>query len=169
MINRNSKLKTQNSKFLRAQAGKTNSTFGFTLIELLVVISIIAVLAGISIFGLQGARESARDGRRKADLEQIRAGLELYKADCGDYPATLPPPPNPLLGDNSPSSCLATNTYISSVPDDPNPGRDYNYARLTSRTYELCSALERVTSPSVSCGGDSTCGTPDCTYKVVNP
>ena len=59
---------------------------GFTLIELLVVLSIIGVLVGLSIFGLRSARESSRDGTRKADLELIRSGVEIYKADCDNYP-----------------------------------------------------------------------------------
>ena len=52
---------------------------GFTLIELLVTISIIGILIGLSVFGLQGARQSARDAKRKADLDmrlrQVMSGL----------------------------------------------------------------------------------------------
>jgi prepilin-type N-terminal cleavage/methylation domain-containing protein len=144
--------------------------FGFTLIELLVVIAIIGILLALSVFGLQAAKQSARDARRTSDLEQIRSGLELYKADCGDYPATLPASLSPLLGDGTPTACAAANTYISSVPGDPSSPRIYRYARLTTTTYELCAALELVTSPSVACGGVSTCGgTINCTYKVTNP
>ena len=100
------KLKTKNLKL------KT----GFTLIELLVVISIIGILMAISLFGLQGARESSRDARRKSDLEMIRSGLEIYKSDCDIYPATLG---TSLVGSGSPTSCSIANTYISSVPLDP--------------------------------------------------
>ena len=89
---------------------------GFTLIELLVVVSIIGILIALSIFGLQGARESSRDARRKADLETIRSGLEIYKADCNDYPpASKVVGGSPLVGDGSPTSCAVTNTYISFV------------------------------------------------------
>lgn len=156
----------KNSKTKKPQ----NSKFGFTLIELLVVISIIGILAGLSFFGLQGARESARDARRKSDLETIRSGLELYKADCGDYPASIPAVGSPLVGDGTPTTCSASNTYISSVPDDPTPGRDYRYARMSATTYDVCAALEQVTS-NVTCGGVSpaSCGTPNCSYKAANP
>ncbi len=142
---------------------------GFTLIELLVVISIIGILLGLSVFGLQGARTSSRDARRKADLETIRSGLEIFKADCDRYPATLPAPPNPLIGIPAYSSaCLAANTYISRVPNDPIPGT-YAYVYTpdaTGTTYTLCAALEQGTSVALSC---VTCGTKACNYLVQNP
>lgn len=122
---------------------------GFTLIELLVVISIIGILMAISLFGMQGARESSRDARRKSDLEMIRSGLEIYKSDCNIYPASLG---SSLVGSGSPTSCAVANTYISSVPKDPlDPARVYTYTRLTTSTYTLCASLEQsVTAYCVS-------------------
>src|SRR3989344_5965218 len=67
----------------------SRKTYGFTLIELLVVISIVGSIIGLSVFGLQGARQSSRHSKRKADLEQIRSGLEIYKSDCDKYPITV--------------------------------------------------------------------------------
>lgn len=142
----------------------------FTLIELLVVISIIAVLAGISIFGLGGARESARDARRKSDLELVRSGLELYKADCNNYPASIVMDGIAnLVGDGTPASCAAGNRYISGIPDDPVVGRDYRYIS-TGTTYTLCAYLENAPSPAmpgVSACGSCTAGA--CNYIVTNP
>ena len=138
---------------------------GFTLIELLVVISIIGILMAISLFGLQGARESSRDARRKSDLELIRSGLEIYKSDCNIYPASLG---SSLVGSGSPTSCAITNTYISSVPVDPlSSARSYRYARISTATYELCASLEQGGS-TVTCGGSSNCGI-TCNYKITNP
>lgn len=137
----------------------------FSLIELLVVISIIGILMALSFFGISNAREAARDSKRKADLELIRSGLEMYKSDCDDYPSTLG---TSLTGDGSPSTCLTTNIYISSTPTDPTtPSRSYRYSRPTSATYELCTSLESG-GTTVSCGGSSNCGT-TCNYKVTNP
>jgi len=59
---------------------------GFTLIELLVAMTVASVLMGLALVSYQGARKSARDGKRKADLEQIRSALEMYRADKGEYP-----------------------------------------------------------------------------------
>jgi prepilin-type N-terminal cleavage/methylation domain-containing protein len=138
----------------------------FTLIELLVVISIVGILIGLSIFGLQGARASSRDARRKADLELIRSGLQIYKADCDKYPTTLS---TSLIGDGSTTSCSSSNTYISQVPTDPtSPNADYAYSS-DGVSYSLCAALEQVSGTPVTCGGSSSCGGKTCNYKVTNP
>ena len=65
---------------------------GFTLIELLVVIAIIGVLSGIVLVSLGGARQSARDARRQADMRAINSAMELYYNDNGKYvqSATVP-------------------------------------------------------------------------------
>src|SRR3989344_604929 len=77
-----------NSDGFRVKHGMTvDFDKGFTMIELLVVIVIIAIMASIAIFGVQGARESGRDAKRKADLANIQSALELFRSDCTDYPA----------------------------------------------------------------------------------
>lgn len=139
---------------------------GFTLIELLVVISIVAILVGLSFFGLQGARESSRDAKRKADLETLRSGLEIFKSDCNKYPTANIVSLTSLTGDGSTSSCALTNTYLSSIPADPvSATRSYRYSS-DGTTYYVCAALEQGTG-SVSCGGN--CGTVACNYKITNP
>lgn len=140
---------------------------GFTLIELLVVVSIIGILLALSVFGLQGARKSSRDATRKADLELIRSGLEIYKADCNLYPDALGAS---LVGDDSSTSCAATNTYISRVPTDPlSPTSSYVYSpNLTSSAYALCTTLENEPSPAHDVTDCGSCTT-TCNYKVTNP
>ena len=147
-----------------------NLKSGFTLVELLVVISIIGILIGLSVFGLQGARESSRDAKRKADLEQIRSGLEIFKADCNKYyiGSSLP---SPLVGIPAyGSSCLASNIYISQIPSDPIPGTySYAYSSSDGTIYTLCALLENPPSP-VATGCVGSCGTGvTCNYKVTNP
>lgn len=157
---------------------KRYSKSGFTLVELLVVISIIGILIGLSIFGLQGARQASRDSKRKADLESIRSGIEIYKSDCNAYPisaggvasAVLANSGTSLIGTGTPTSCAVANTYMAGIPSDPtSPNTDYIYAS-DGVTYEICSALEQGTSlPGVSCGGIALCGNEQCSYKVTNP
>jgi prepilin-type N-terminal cleavage/methylation domain-containing protein len=52
---------------------------GFTLIELLVVIAIIAILAIVGIAVFSGQQQSARDARRRADIQAIAQALEANK------------------------------------------------------------------------------------------
>ena len=149
---------------------------GFTLIELLVVISIIGILIGLSIFGLQGARQASRDAKRKADLEEIRSGLELYKSDCNTYPAALASG-GTLIGSGTTSSCAAANTYISLIPSDPvSSTSNYAYKAtstdggLTYSTYTLCAALEQAPSPAMDVSGCGSCTiSTGCNYIVINP
>ncbi|BCX14925.1 MAG: hypothetical protein KatS3mg088_608 [Patescibacteria group bacterium] len=133
---------------------------GFTLIELLVVISIIGILISLSLFGIQNARKSSRDAKRKSDLESIRSALEMYKADNGRYPS---------ISDFNASS-LPLSSYIASNPSDPlSPSRFYTYTCSPSgncNTYALCASLEGGGAAVSGCGGNCGIG---CNYKVTNP
>jgi general secretion pathway protein G len=138
---------------------------GFSLIELLVVISIMAVLISLSAFGLQQARESARDGQRKADLETIRTGLSFYKSDCNVYPTEAAS--TTKMGTVLTASCITpTPVYIEKMPTDPVSGRNYIYVRSTSG-YRICASLETEVDADSNCSTVS-CGT-TCNYSVTNP
>jgi type II secretion system protein G len=152
--------------------GSKLSGKGFSLIELLVVISIMAVLISLSAFGLQQARENARDGQRKSDIETIRTGLSFYKSDCNAYPTTSAGGDfytkfNPSFGSN----CGGTNTYIEKTPKDPITGRNYWYYS-NGITYYICAALETETGTVASCSS-ADCITSqtgaDCNYYAANP
>ena len=146
------------------EKNRLNNQKGFTLVELLIVIAIIAILSTLFINTSTINLKRGRDGRRKSDLESIRAGIETYKSDCNSYPAALTFGGS-LVGSGNPSTCLAATTYISAVPQDPTTGRSYLYWS-NGVTYEACAALE-VGSGSVTCGGSSVCGTATCNYKVT--
>lgn len=60
---------------------------GFTLIELLVVIGIIATLTALALPNYMGARQRARDAKRKAELHELKQALRLYYNDFETYPA----------------------------------------------------------------------------------
>jgi len=143
---------------------------GFTLIELLIVIAIIGILTGISTFGLSQARQAARDGKRKNDLEYIRSGIETYRADCGTYPLNLPAANSPLTGTNPSGNCSTSNTYITSVPSDPlSPSHSYLYSSSNGgASYIICASLEGGTT-TINCSGPCGGAGVSCNYKVTNP
>lgn len=132
---------------------------GFTLIELLVTMTIVAVLAALALVSLQGSRKGARDAKRKADLEEIRAALEMYRADRGDYPAAIYPRIN------------SGSTVYMSTPTDPiviSSGNYYYERGGTSQTYNLCAVLESGGSTVTGCGTNG-CDGRACNYKVTQP
>lgn len=126
--------------------------------------------------------QRANDGKRKADLKQIQAGLEIYRADLGGYPLTL-----------GTSLTNGTTTYIASVPKDPKGG---NYYFCTTNTcdaslaacstapcpaYSIFSCLENandsdkmasaplaVVTNALACPTSSD-GVNKYYYKVLNP
>ncbi len=149
---------------------------GFTLIELMIAIGILGILVAVSAFALQGTRESARDARRKADLETMKSGLVLYRADCSAYPTTaaFPDPPGALVGTGTPTSCAVANTYIAQVPDDPTAGQNYYYTTVGAgnQRFVLCARLEQSVTGFVvhaSCGNNCGSGSLPCNYSVTSP
>lgn len=143
---------------------------GFTLIELLVVITIIGILMGILLVSYQGTRKTARDGKRKADLEQIRSALQLYHADCGQYPGNSEVSFGSPLESDCPGS---TATYMTQLPQDPlsDAGYLYRYNQEGPHSYVLCAHLEggeEDLCPGV--GSMGSCGFEiSCNYKTCQP
>lgn len=150
----------------RSEESLPASRQGFTLIELLIVIAIIAILSALFVNYSSINIKRGRDAKRKADLESIRSGIEIYRADCNSYPSTLPL--SGALNGNGVGACLSTNTYISNIPTDPTADQAYVYSS-DGTTYEICASLEANPPPDVACGGSSACGTGICNYKVISP
>jgi len=115
--------------------------FGFTFIEILVVVTIIGVLVMIGSVSYSSANKKSRDGKRKADMEQIRVALEMYRADVGTYPATAGLDVTSCTG----SLTYSGNTYLDPIPCDPlnNATYYYSYACVNPfTTYTISATLE---------------------------
>src|SRR6185503_13972999 len=59
----------------------------FTILELLIVMTIIIILAGLTIATMGYAQNKSRRSRAEAEIAAISAALENYKADNGVYPS----------------------------------------------------------------------------------
>ncbi len=130
---------------------------GFTLIELLVAISIVILLSAIGVTSYRAAREKGRDSKRKSDLEQVRAALEMHRSDNATYPA--------VNWDNLVPT-LSAGDYLTTTLQDPK-GYSYYYNSATGYSYVLCAYLDA--GGTDDCG--SNCGTApgNCNYQVTNP
>jgi general secretion pathway protein G len=83
---------------LRGQAG-------FTLIEILIVMTIMVILAGVSLALYTNSTTRAKESVLKKDLFQMREALSEYYADKNNYPPTL--------------QSLVEEKYLREIPEDP--------------------------------------------------
>lgn len=132
---------------------------GLTLIELLIVVTILGILASITVIAFGKApQEKSRDSRRKTDLDTLKKGLELAKLDSTGayyYPScdVYTSGECRLSGTaTNPDLTLSSGTpYINNVPNDPKTNLGYLYrptgavadcAVNTCTSYTLVACLE---------------------------
>lgn len=123
--------------------------------------TVMAVLAGLALVSFSGARVSSRDGKRKADLEQIKSALEMYRADNPGigYPAATGNANNVLL-----CGACPLNGYMAAANDPlSTQGQYYYYTSGGGASFTLCARLE---GSSGSCSGNPPCGTAICNYQL---
>ncbi len=112
-----------------------SSSLGFTMIELLVAATIMIVLTTIGLVSYRSINQRARNGKRKADLEQVRSALEQYRVDESTYPQT----------ESFNGMVTTISEYISAqaITDPKNiDPYVYTYSSTDGRDYTVCATLE---------------------------
>jgi general secretion pathway protein G len=127
----------------------------FTLVEILVVVTIISLLASIAAVSYSRFVKQSRDARRKTDIEQIRAAIELYRNFNSVYPPAL------TFGTGEIVDGSGTK-YMTKIPNDPmyNSSLGYTYFYQSAdpfQDYTLCAYIEggETTTPFGTCGNSS--------------
>jgi prepilin-type N-terminal cleavage/methylation domain-containing protein len=121
---------------------------GFTLIEILVVIAIIGILASVALVSLTGARDKARDAKRKAEISQFGRFLSLScyapNAGAGTYDVA------DLIAELK-IKYPAYGSAFDNPPRDPKTGTasvtNYKYLYDVSGRCALYANLEREEEP----------------------
>ncbi len=125
----------------------------FTLIEILVVATIIGLLAVGGMVSYSQITKQSRDARRKADLEQIRAALEMYRSNNNYY-----------ISASNRGNCSTVLSYLTSgtiylqkIPTDPKSTNFY-YCNISNNDFTIGAYLEtsNVTCVSRQCGSNCT-------------
>lgn len=154
---------------------------GFSLVELLIVITIFIILVSISVFFLtNNIISSARDARRKLDVNFIRDLLSAYYIDHGFFPTEQTAGISPLscwLTIPPVSGCAVLvdelKIYSPKIPIDPrdNSVLGHNCENSTCYTYItpdaahsvscICAQLENVKTiqkpPACNSSGQNYC------------
>lgn len=90
---------------------------GFTIVEMLIVVALLGIFATVLFSAYTLTQQTARDGRRKLDLEKLRQALELYRVDTQGYPGSSTNWVN-VSDTQGPLQALVPN-YIDTLPKDP--------------------------------------------------
>lgn len=118
---------------------------GFTLLELMIVISVIIILAAITLPQYQKTIMHTREAVLRDDLFKLRSLLDQFAADKGKLPQSL--------------DDLVSNGYIREIPLDPFTG-EKDWAVTTGEDPNSMEGEQGITDVHSSSAEVSSEGTP---------
>ena len=148
----------------------------FTLLELLIVISIIIVLAGLTIGTMGYVMDKGKRSRAEAEIAAISAALESYKADNGVYPRTGETDSLDPISSGDPSAYSAANLklyeFLSGDTDHDRKADTKSYFSFKPNQLSPADQTKNVTAmidPFGNSYGYSTMKASDPTKNGYNP
>ena len=125
--------------------GRMRAAKGFTLLELMIVISVIIILAAITLPQYQKTIMHTRETVLKDDLRKMRSLIDQFAADKGRLPQSLDE--------------LVSEGYMREVPNDPFTGQK-DWAITTGEDPNSLSGESGITDVHSASAETSTEGTP---------
>ena len=122
---------------------KNISHYAFTLIELLAVITIIGILAGLTLGAAGAVRRHGASSTAKVEIATLQAACDRYYDDCNSYP-TASSMPNPSSNFNPSASQYTTagQTLFANLFG----GNQYNIAPTSKRYFEPTASMVSSTN-----------------------
>lgn len=128
---------TNNAKRINCGLRGAEKARGFTLVEMLLVVTIIGILAALTIPRIVGRTEQARITAAQADINGgIKSALGQFEVDNGFFPKSM----QDLL--TQPSNAKNWHgPYLDKMPSDPwgNPYIYYYPGKHSANSYDLLS------------------------------
>ncbi|OGE39447.1 hypothetical protein A3D25_03120 [Candidatus Daviesbacteria bacterium RIFCSPHIGHO2_02_FULL_43_12] len=139
---------------------RTPNPRGFTLIELLIAVSIVAILSSIGLVMFSGIQASARDSKRKQDIDAIATAVQThYNTSTGYQCVQQAWFSNEDSGLKDPQASNAFNqSGYYKFPWCDETGSIDAASGSTTTTYVACAHLERATGNSLNWDGDYASG-----------
>lgn len=88
---------------------------GFTLIELMVAIAIVAILATVGLTVFSNTQKSARDAKRRTDIDSIAKALENNRSNTKNYTTYTWITGAGFAGSTVPADPKSTQTYCADI------------------------------------------------------
>jgi type II secretory pathway pseudopilin PulG len=160
---------------------RTQVEQAFSLVELLIAFAIVAVLIGLSTYGVGVATRNSRESQRLEVLTNVRLKLDEHYLKYGTYPAN----DRVSFTTNQIRVCKPDNSSCESIPlsqgflagsnsNTNNSRTRYCYRQITSdRLYALCYRTEKgdwknIGISSTQCS-DTLCSTGSVLPPCVTP